>query len=249
MAITSLSFFSFPLFRTTALLFFTFLFAHYLESLSFSLNLKKYAIKKALTPSVSISFQTNQSPQGFNPNVSFPETIPSLLESFEKTIEVSLHEGTKEQLTLNLCDSANSADYDALRPRPQLDVDLVVLLFAIDSRINYENVRTKWYPQVSHLYPEAPILLIGNKIDIRETPNAAGRPEFISRAEGEELRKEIKAKAYHETSALASIGLEELFQSAARLILLNGSSVAQREPVLFENGDNEDKNDRKCVLM
>lgn len=33
---------------------------------------------------------------------------------------------------------------------------------------SFENVTSKWYPELKHHCPEAPIILVGTKIDLRD---------------------------------------------------------------------------------
>lgn len=43
---------------------------------------------------------------------------------------------------------------------------LRMLLFLSPS--SFENVTSKWYPELKHHCPEAPIILVGTKIDLRD---------------------------------------------------------------------------------
>jgi Ras-related C3 botulinum toxin substrate 1 len=43
-----------------------------------------------------------------------------------------------------------------------------LLVIAVVSPSSFENIRTKWNPEVSHHCPEAKLMLVGTKIDLRE---------------------------------------------------------------------------------
>ena len=36
------------------------------------------------------------------------------------------------------------------------------------SPASYENVKTKWYPEVQHHCPNVPVILVGTKLDLRD---------------------------------------------------------------------------------
>lgn len=43
-----------------------------------------------------------------------------------------------------------------------------LLAFISCSPSSFENVSSKWYPELKHHCPEAPIILVGTKIDLRD---------------------------------------------------------------------------------
>ena len=43
-----------------------------------------------------------------------------------------------------------------------------MICFSLTSPASYENVRAKWYPEVSHHCPNTPIILVGTKVDLRD---------------------------------------------------------------------------------
>ena len=56
-----------------------------------------------------------------------------------------------------------------------------------------------------------PIVLVGNKIDLRNELD-----KFISRDEGQSLAKKIKARDYKECSAKGGQGISEVFSAAIK---------------------------------
>ena len=81
---------------------------------------------------------------------------------------------------------------------------------------SFENVKTKWIPEITHHAPDVPIILVGTKSDLRkgEMENMA-----IARSECEDLASEINAFGYKETSALTREGIKAGFDSAIRAVL------------------------------
>ncbi len=68
--------------------------------------------------------------------------------------------------------------------------------------------------EIRHHCPNAKIILVGTKSDVREDSNFKG--PAVSRKDGEKLAKEIGAASYLEVSALKRQGLNELFEEVAR---------------------------------
>ncbi|PIK45861.1 putative ras-related C3 botulinum toxin substrate 1-like, partial [Apostichopus japonicus] len=92
------------------------------------------------------------------------------------------------------------------------------------SPASYENVRTKWYPEVSHHCPSTPIILVGTKLDLRddkETMNKLSERSLrpIAYPQGLQMQKEIHAVKYLECSALTQKGLKTVFDEAIRAVL------------------------------
>ena len=48
--------------------------------------------------------------------------------------------------------------------------DVFLVCFAITSPTSFDNVTSKWIPEVTHHCPDTPIILVGTKADMREDP-------------------------------------------------------------------------------
>lgn len=68
-------------------------------------------------------------------------------------------------------DTAGQEDYDRLRPLSYPDTHVILMCFSIDSPDSLENIPEKWTPEVRHFCPNVPIILVGNKKDLRNDPN------------------------------------------------------------------------------
>lgn len=110
-------------------------------------------------------------------------------------------------MELALWDTAGQEDYDRLRPLSYPDTDVILMCFSVDSPDSLENIPEKWTPevkfinhqtkidfifnnydflfeQVKHFCPNVPIILVGNKKDLRNDPNTIRvSPLFILRME------------------------------------------------------------------
>ena len=45
--------------------------------------------------------------------------------------------------------------------------DVFLICFSVVDPTSLENVRSKWYPEISHHAPDVPIILVGTKLDLR----------------------------------------------------------------------------------
>jgi small GTP-binding protein len=72
-------------------------------------------------------------------------------------------------LELLFCDTEGQEDYDRLRPLSYLDSAIILITFAIDAVLSFENVTQRWALEVLHYCSSSkiPILLVGCKTDLR----------------------------------------------------------------------------------
>lgn len=88
-----------------------------------------------------------------------------------------------------------------------------MVCFSVASPSSFENVVSKWYPEIKHHCPDAPMILVGTKIDLREdkeTLNILSEQGLspIKREQGQKLANKIRAVKYLECSALTQRGLK-----------------------------------------
>lgn len=145
----------------------------------------------------------------------FPqEYIPTVIDNFLVHVMVG-----GSPICLNLWDTMGQEYYDRLRllcyPRTQV----FIICFSLVNPASFLNVKEKWYPEVSHHCPEARIVLVGTKLDLRLDPEVIHRLEErrmqpITYLEGLALSEEIGAFKYIECSALNQMGLKAVFDTA-----------------------------------
>ncbi|EFO89914.1 CRE-MIG-2 protein [Caenorhabditis remanei] len=151
---------------------------------------------------------------------SFPVTyVPTVFDNY--SAQMSL-EGNI--VNLGLWDTAGQEDYDRLRPLSYPQTDVFILCFSVVSPVSFDNVQSKWIPEIRQHCPDAPVILVGTKLDLREDPetirtmNADGKFP-ISKTQGLKMAQRIKALKYLECSALTQQGLTQVFEDAVRSIL------------------------------
>ncbi|KAI4888971.1 hypothetical protein NFI96_014932 [Prochilodus magdalenae] len=150
----------------------------------------------------------------------FPEVyVPTVFENYIADIEVD-----GKQVELALWDTAGQEDYDRLRPLSYPDTDVILMCFSIDSPDSLENIPEKWTPEVKHFCPNVPIILVGNKKDLRNDEHtrrelAKMKQEPVKPEEGRDMANRISAFGYLECSAKTKEGVREVFEMATRAAL------------------------------
>lgn len=150
----------------------------------------------------------------------FPDVyVPTVFENYVADIEVD-----GKQVELALWDTAGQEDYDRLRPLSYPDTDVILMCFSIDSPDSLENIPEKWTPEVRHFCPNVPIILVGNKKDLRNDPQTVRelnkmKQEPVKPEQGRAIAEQIGAFAYLECSAKTKDGIREVFEKATQAAL------------------------------
>ena len=154
-------------------------------------------------------------------NDTFPEGdyIPTVFDSFAANVAVE-----DKTVSLGLFDTAGQEDYDRLRPLSYPNTDVFIVCFSVVSPASFENVKAKWHPEVTHHCPDAAVMLVGTKVDLRENHDIIEKLkeknlEPITHENGLELAKELGAANYLECSALTKLSVKQVFYDAIKAVL------------------------------
>lgn len=100
------------------------------------------------------------------------------------------------------------------------ETDVILLCFAIDKIDSLETIPKKWLPEINNFCSNVPIILVGNKMDLRrkDCPMVETETRLISTTEGLKLACQIGAFAYVECSAQTRAGVEDVFQLATQAV-------------------------------
>eukprot|EP01100_Stratorugosa_tubuloviscum_P005687 TRINITY_DN252_c1_g3_i1.p1 TRINITY_DN252_c1_g3~~TRINITY_DN252_c1_g3_i1.p1 ORF type:complete len:196 (-),score=104.66 TRINITY_DN252_c1_g3_i1:104-691(-) len=157
-----------------------------------------------------ISYTTNAFPG---------EYIPTVFDNYSANVMVD-----GKPVNLGLWDTAGQEDYDRLRPLSYPQTDVFLVGFSVVSPASFENVKSKWVPEIRHHCPTTPIILVGTKIDLRDDKDTLSRlaekkQAPISIDQGNQLAKEVNAVKFMECSALTQRGLKDVFDEAIRTVV------------------------------
>jgi len=166
-----------------------------------------------------ISYTTNAFPEDY---------IPTVFDNYSANVMVD-----GKPINLGLWDTAGQEDYDRLRPLSYPQTDVFLVAFSLISRSSFENVKAKWWPELKHHSPGAPMILVGTKLDLRADPNTVAKLREknqtpISSEEGLEQASTIGAVKYLECSALTQKGLKTVFDEAIRVVLCPPTTKAKK---------------------
>uniref|UniRef100_A0A8C3UG33 Rho-related GTP-binding protein RhoD n=1 Tax=Catharus ustulatus TaxID=91951 RepID=A0A8C3UG33_CATUS len=94
----------------------------------------------------------------------FPKVyVPTVFEKYTASLQVA-----GKPVTIHLWDTAGQEDYDRLRPLSYSDANVVLICFDVTDSNSFDNILTKWYPEVNHFCKGVPVLLVGCKTDLRQ---------------------------------------------------------------------------------
>eukprot|EP00062_Callorhinchus_milii_P010082 gi/632954571/ref/XP_007893034.1/ PREDICTED: ras-like GTP-binding protein RHO [Callorhinchus milii] len=150
----------------------------------------------------------------------FPQGyVPTVFDTYVADIEVD-----GKQVELALWDTAGQEDYDRLRPLSYPDTDVILVCFSVDAPDSLWNIPDKWMPEVQHFCPGVPVVLVGNKRDLRNDERvrkelARTKQELLRWEDGKSIADRIGAYDYLECSAKTKEGVWEVFETATRASL------------------------------
>jgi len=100
-----------------------------------------------------------------------------------------------------------------------------IIAFSVVNPNSFENVESKWAPELQHFCPDVPFMLVGTQCDLRTNPStleelrATGK-QPITTENGRALSKSLKALTYMECSAKTKENLREVFDEAVKNIII-----------------------------
>jgi len=162
----------------------------------------------------------------------FPvEYVPTVFDNRSVSVVV---DGTP--VNLGLWDTAGQEEYERVRPLSYPMTDVFLVCFAVTSPESFENISSKWIPEIKQHVPTAPLVLVGTKADLRND----SKSPCVGVQDANNLAKKIGAVQYVECSALLGTNLENVFNVAVRNALKAQAAAEADEPV--------GKPDKKCSI-
>ena len=149
---------------------------------------------------------------------SCPETHePTIFDTYAKTIEIDTKTRrqstipSKLQVQFLLWDTAGQDEYLSLRQLAYQKVDVILLVFSIVDPETLENIRFKWSPEAKYYCRTATLILVGNKMDLR---NERNRGTCVSEKRARRIGQEIGALDFIECSAVTGKNIAKIFETA-----------------------------------
>jgi small GTP-binding protein len=152
----------------------------------------------------------------------FPtDYVPTVLADYSANIRCNKYDVI---LNILLWDTFGRSDYDRLRPLSYPGTDLMVLCFDVTSRVQFDNVFSKYIPEVTHHVPTAKLVLLGLKSDLRNNEEVAKKVAqrgltMVAREEAEEQAAKFKMPYFEVTALEDAAGVSATLQAFASLLV------------------------------
>ena len=130
-----------------------------------------------------------------------------------------IYNGKPRKVTLVIWDLGGQLYFTRMRSSFYQGTSGAILMYDVSNRKTFENL-TSWINEIKSFISDAPLVLVGNKIDLRDPKSS----EYISKEDGIRKAKEIDGLHkgtvnFIETSALYGQNVEEAFLLLTREIL------------------------------
>merc|ERR1712062_590195 len=147
----------------------------------------------------------------------FPgEYIPTVFDNYSANVMVD-----GKPINLGLWDTAGQEDYDRLRPLSYPQTDVFLICFSVVSEASFNNVRTKWVPEINSHATDVPMILVGTKSDLRKDKDTLSQLQgknlnLVPKDAADKQAESLNFVKYLECSALTQEGLKNVFDEAIR---------------------------------
>jgi Ras-related C3 botulinum toxin substrate 1 len=155
----------------------------------------------------------------YSENRFLTDYIPNQCDNFTAPVEVD-----NQSINLNVWDTAGQEEYARLRALCYPDTDCFLVCFSVVCESSFDNVLSKWLPEIRQTCPKSNIQLVGTKNDLRDNQEILdlvnnGEIKIITQEQAEDMAKRIGATKYIECSSLTQFGLQAVFEDAIRGVL------------------------------
>ena len=144
----------------------------------------------------------------------FPEDyVPTTFDNYTAHMRCEIGK-TSRYVTYDLWDTAGQESYDEMRKMSYTDTDVFLVVFSLDSRTSFENVRNAWHPELSGYEPagvssrRAKVVLVGTKSDM---PNPA-----VTDDEAMALARQLGMYTYLSCSAKTRANISGVFDMVVK---------------------------------
>ena len=124
------------------------------------------------------------------------------------------------EIIFNVWDTAGQEGYDEMRKMSYMDTDVFLVMFALDNRTSFANVRSAWLPELQGFADsgvasgKAKIVLVGTKSDVRDAGGPTGA--MVSDHEARQLAQELGMFADSSCSAKTRENVQSVFDMVVK---------------------------------
>ncbi|BHF71639.1 hypothetical protein SprV_0401469900 [Sparganum proliferum] len=145
-------------------------------------------------------------------------TNPYIIPVFDDyPMELPPEQSGDNKINLYLTDARGLDRHKTLRLHSYRGKHVFLICFSIANKNTLRNAKRIWLKEIRQQAPDAPVILVGTKGDLRGTArNAAGRSRLrlVSSKKAKDKAKAMGAYAYIECSANTQYNVEALFKLA-----------------------------------
>lgn len=125
----------------------------------------------------------------------------------------------EQPINLEIYDTAGQEDFDKLRPLSYSDTDVFIVCYSIAAPESFQNIESKWMPELDTQAEGVPFVMVGTKMDLRDEPDEKTQNLiFITKQQANSMGKKIGAYKTVECSALRQKNLKQVFDEACRCV-------------------------------
>ena len=140
--------------------------------------------------------------------------IPTIFDNYTTNVIVN-----NTPISICFWDTAGQEDYDRIRPLSYPSTDVFLLCYSIISPSSYNNIKEKWIKEIRTHCPNAKIILVGTKSDLRNNYEIISNLDKqnlkpITYSQGIELKEIINADNFVECSAFLNKNISLLMDQA-----------------------------------
>lgn len=136
------------------------------------------------------------------------EMVPTVMDNYFTSVQL---DGFHYEV--ELWDTAGQEQFDRLRPLSYQNSDVVIILYSVTNQASYDNVKMLWAPEINRYCPKAPIILVGNKLDLQKNIKNNG----LDHNSINDMAKVIGAASCIEVSAKSGLNIQELLHTVIRM--------------------------------
>ncbi|ESO09948.1 hypothetical protein HELRODRAFT_122890, partial [Helobdella robusta] len=100
--------------------------------------------------------------------------VPTTFDNYAVDVTVE-----KKPIKVQICDTSGQDDLASLRSVWFSSTDVFLLCFSTADLQSFENIKTKWLPEVNRCSPDSPVVLVGLQTD-RRNEETSNQHDFVS---------------------------------------------------------------------